>query len=570
MYSRIMTDDMELVREYAARQTESAFATLVSRHVNLVYSTALRQTRDNHLAEEITQAVFIVLARKAGSLGPKTILPSWLYRTARFATADALKSQRRRQHREQEAFMQSLTESAAPDAAWQELSPLIDEAMDRLGETDRAAIVLRYFENKTLEEVGAALGLGERAAQKRVARGLEKLRASFARRGVTLTTIAIAGAVSTHSTQAAPAGLAALAIANPHGAAVATSTLNLAQGTLKLMAWTKTKIAIAAAAGLLLTAGTTSLVLTAARSGDREGRDILKRMQDRYASLQTYAATGVTVEEVNGKTLTASFSLRLGRPNLYWLEYEQHAPTFTNKAQVWSTGDGDFFKNERVAQPLLKNPIPGPANALGMIADISGGATAIVPETFFGSKMANTSPKQIWDDALKALAVRKTKIIVQPDESVAGVDCHVLTMEIDKGVVTVWIGTEDSLIHQSRQDVKSDSPDATDAEIAALLANVGAKQPPLPPTEMKRRINEARKKAFREMKTVTVVFATNPPAAIAPLKPGSKPVISLLSMTIDPPPRFVYTQTFENITANPPLAKADFDGNAALDPLPQQ
>jgi DNA-directed RNA polymerase specialized sigma24 family protein len=100
-------DDMRLVREYTARQSESAFAALVSRHTNLVYSAALRQTRDPQLAEEVTQVVFIILARKAATLGAKTILTGWLYRTACYVSGSALKRERRRQHREQEAFMQS-------------------------------------------------------------------------------------------------------------------------------------------------------------------------------------------------------------------------------------------------------------------------------------------------------------------------------------------------------------------------------------------------------------------------------------------------------------------------------
>src|SRR5580704_8004435 len=112
-------EDMELVRDYARRGSEEAFATLVSRHVNLVYSVALHQLRDAHLAEEVTQAAFIILARKAGSLGAKTILPAWLCRTAQYAAADALRSQRRRQKREQEVYMQSLLNEPETDsAAW--------------------------------------------------------------------------------------------------------------------------------------------------------------------------------------------------------------------------------------------------------------------------------------------------------------------------------------------------------------------------------------------------------------------------------------------------------------------
>src|SRR3954469_6720320 len=102
------TNDIELLREYALHQSEQAFATLVSRYVNLVYSVALRQVRDPHLAEEVTQAVFIILARKAASLNSSTILSAWLCRTARYASANALTIQRRRQNREQEAHMQSV------------------------------------------------------------------------------------------------------------------------------------------------------------------------------------------------------------------------------------------------------------------------------------------------------------------------------------------------------------------------------------------------------------------------------------------------------------------------------
>src|SRR5580658_8298353 len=129
------SDDMELVRQYADHQSESAFATLVSRHANLVYSAALRQVRDPQLAEEITQAVFIILARKAGSLNKKTILPGWLYRAACYTSNSARKREYRRQQREQEAYMQSTLQEAESNEAWQHMSPLLEEAMLRLGQT---------------------------------------------------------------------------------------------------------------------------------------------------------------------------------------------------------------------------------------------------------------------------------------------------------------------------------------------------------------------------------------------------------------------------------------------------
>jgi RNA polymerase sigma factor (sigma-70 family) len=255
----MMTDDMQLVHDYARDGSEEAFATLVSRHVNLVYSVSLRQLRDPHLAEEVTQAAFIILARKAASLGPKTIVPAWLCRTVHYVAADALRTQRRRQKREQETSMQSsLNESDPGDSVWTSIAPQLDGALAGLREKDHNAIVLRFFEGRNLKQVGEAMGVSENAAKKRVHNALEKLRRYFFKRGTVISVAAIAGAITANSVQAAPPTLAKsiAAAAVSKGALASGSTLALIKGGLKLMAWAKLKsAALVAGAVVLLAAG---------------------------------------------------------------------------------------------------------------------------------------------------------------------------------------------------------------------------------------------------------------------------------------------------------------------------
>jgi RNA polymerase sigma factor (sigma-70 family) len=256
------TDDSALLRQYTENHSDEAFAALVARHVNLVYSIALRQVGNPHYAEEITQAVFIILAKKAAGLRHEKALSSWLFQTTRLTASNFIRSETRRHHREEEAHMQSVMDEAGTEV-WPRIAPLLDSAVASLREKDRQSIVMRFYEGRNLREVGRALGASEDAAEKRVNRALEKLRRFFTKRGINSTAAILAGAISANSVQAAPAMLAksvtALAIAK--GAAASGSTLTLIKGALRIMAWTKANTVIVIGVVAILAGGTTTMII---------------------------------------------------------------------------------------------------------------------------------------------------------------------------------------------------------------------------------------------------------------------------------------------------------------------
>jgi RNA polymerase sigma factor (sigma-70 family) len=256
--------DSQLLQEFAKQGSDSAFEALVQRYVNLVYSTALRLVGEAQMAKDVTQAVFIILARKAPKLGSGVVLSAWLYRTTRFAAGDAKKSERRRIVRESEAvIMEELTSSKDP--FWDQIAPHLDDVIEHLSDKDRAAIVLRFFESKSFQAVGEALGTTEDSAQKRVSRALEKLRSLLLKRGISLSAAMLAGTIMAQAVKAAPVGVATAATSAAMKSAVAgASILAIVKGTMKMMLWNKLKVATAWSAPVVLAAGVVPLAVNLA------------------------------------------------------------------------------------------------------------------------------------------------------------------------------------------------------------------------------------------------------------------------------------------------------------------
>ena len=241
--------DLQLLERYTRQHDEDAFAELVRQHLDLVFSAALRQVRSPQLAEEVAQSAFTDLARQAHRLAPDTVVSAWLYQVTRRTAIDVVRREARRQAREQVA--QELNAMNTTAADWTHIEPLLDEAMQALEDTDRTAVLLRYFQNKSLREVGQTLGTTEEAARKRVSRAVERLGELLAKQGVTVGASGLVVLISANAVQAAPAGLAvtistAAALAGSTAAATTITTTK----AIVMTALQKTLIATALVAAV--------------------------------------------------------------------------------------------------------------------------------------------------------------------------------------------------------------------------------------------------------------------------------------------------------------------------------
>jgi len=286
------SDDVELLSQYVVNGCERAFAELVRRYLDLVYSAALRQVRSPQLAEEVAQSVFVDLSRSASRIKRGTPVVAWLSTVTRRTAIDVVRHESRRRTREQAALEIAAMKSSP--SVWSQVEPLLDEAIEGLKESDRTALLLRFFENKSLREIGERLGTSEDTAQKRVSRAIEHLRLTFMRRGIALTSAGLTADISAHAVQVAPHTLrTAIATATDtlgKAALAKATTLELGR-SLAMTTFQKTILAVAAAATVGVTVFQVREMLfsrqslqAAERSLDSASADLLRLKQQRDAA----------------------------------------------------------------------------------------------------------------------------------------------------------------------------------------------------------------------------------------------------------------------------------------------
>jgi len=521
------TEDSALLQRYVENHSDEAFAGLVTRHINLVYSVALRQVGNPHAAEEITQAVFIILAKKAVQLRHHQALSSWLFQATRLTAGNFIRSETRRHRREEEAYMQSVLDEAGTEV-WPRIAPLLDTAVAALREKDRQAIVLRFYEGRNLREVGLALGANEAAAEKRVNRALEKLRKFFTKRGVSSTAGMIAGAISANSVQAAPVALAktVTVAAVVKGSIATASIITLVKGTMKTMTWLKIKFAVGLIVVALLAGGAATMAVSQTSRNDNglTLQEIARQTQDTYAALTSYIDSGTVMAVSGTKTITNTFHIRLQRPEFYRIDWSQTpAPGIVNKGAVWSSGEGHFMQYSSQGGDAFPAPQKSENRSRNLEAasGFSSEASVTIPSVFFGDNR---------DNFLRLAVIGASKLTKESDANVGGVDCYVFTSIVDSSKsggklpdMTFWIGKKDHFIHQTRQIIDTPPPTGpimTDENIKSMLAKINR-----PAT----------------------------PQAIAAVRKSLS-----TATTIPPTGRYVFTETHDNISVNEKFSPSDF------------
>ncbi len=254
-------DDWQLLRRFVEHDSQEAFAALTKRYLGLVYSVCRRELADAETAEDVTQAVFLILARKAPSLRRNVVLSGWLFQTARFAAKNARTRAQRRAAYELKAAELIQQQVTGEDAAWAEIEPVLNQSLAALREGERESVLLRFFQGMSFVETGTTLGVSEEAARKRVTRALEKMRRFFGQEGIVVPGAALAALLSAHAAKAVPAQLTGEIVKTLAGTVPGQVSL-ISQGVLQAMNIFKLKVAAGAAA--LVLAGATAYAVAQA------------------------------------------------------------------------------------------------------------------------------------------------------------------------------------------------------------------------------------------------------------------------------------------------------------------
>ena len=356
-----MNDDTTLLRRYADEKSEAAFAEFVRRHLDLVYSAALRRLGgDPHRAADVAQQVFTKLARDATKLSRHEVLTAWLYTATRNAAIDLIRAEQRRHTHEQEASTMQDLFAAPPDAEWERLRPVLDAAMDELAESDRTAVLLRFFENRPFAQIGTVFQVSEDAARMRVDRALGRLCAQLAKRGISSTAVALSMALASHTVGAAPAGLAAAVTGTALAAAAGAGA-----GAGSVIAWAKfftmTNMKIGIVSTIIVAGMTTAIVelqasraLSAEIGGLRTENEQLVQLQSenqRLAAATTDAAGANSVARERSqrprqiaqiKPQTDPSSATELKPAAAWRNVGIATPAAAYETQLWAKTHGDL------------------------------------------------------------------------------------------------------------------------------------------------------------------------------------------------------------------------------------
>jgi RNA polymerase sigma factor (sigma-70 family) len=357
----LVTEEAQWLRDYAAKRSDDAFRRLVDRYINLVYSSARRQVGEEELARDVTQAVFLILAEKAGQLDTSKPLSAWLMQVTRYASANAVRSRARRVRHETKAA--EMNHEARDQDQWESMSPLLDEGMSKLRSGDRDVLLLRFFEKKTAREVAEALGISEDAAEKRLSRAVERLRDFFRRRGVAVSSVVVVSGLAAHSAEAAPIGLSA-GISTAASGGAAASAAGVAKGTVVAMAAAKTKAAVASVVlGLVVLGGGSAAVVALVESNSPQTVKVPLR-----TTVSAPTAAIAAIPEGANDSVTFSDGTRIdlvaitntpGKSIGWWRADGSPAPTVAVPPRVI----GRFTVPKRTSYQFILRQYPNPAGS---------------------------------------------------------------------------------------------------------------------------------------------------------------------------------------------------------------